>query len=277
MQNDVYLWTRDQADDVVIKLYMKKDRRRLEREWSALNLLADHGLDTVPAPLWLDTADEEPAIGMTRLHGEPVLDAEDQLGAVRELAWTTAQLQQVPLTGLLAELPRIDTGEHYVLRLTQEWPRLLASQPGDLFTPAMHQLLAHWRDSPDAELVAADGLGGPRVFSRGDSNLLNWMITDQGRAACVDFEYAGYSSVAFDAADHIEHISARAVPDHIWSALLPDLGITRTNRAQFAASQRICALRWLAVLWKRRDTRREEFAVQLDRVRLLYGSSNPYN
>ncbi|WP_343443710.1 phosphotransferase family protein [Micromonospora schwarzwaldensis] len=273
MQNDIYLWTSPHDDgEAVIKLYVKTDRHRVEREWAALTLLAPHHLHTVPAPLWRDAKPIEPAIGMTRLHGRPMIKAADQLAALRALAGTTRRLQAVPLTGLLAELPRVDSGEHYMIRLTQTWPDLLANQPNDPLTPAMQHLLEVWRRSGDADLVTAQAAP---VLSRGDSNLLNWMVTDDC-AACVDFEYAGYSNVDFDAADLIEHISGRAVPDCIWVQLLPDLGITGVNRRRFAANQRTCALRWLAVLWKQRDRRREEFTAQHERVEMLHSSDNPY-
>ncbi|MDG4805981.1 aminoglycoside phosphotransferase family protein [Micromonospora sp. WMMD1120] len=272
MQNDIYLWTSPQEGEVIIKLYVKTDRQRAEREWAALTLLAPHHLHTVPAPLWHDAAPVEPAIGMTRLHGQPLTGAADPLAALRALADTTRRLQAVPLTGPLAELPRVDCGEHYLARLTQTWPDLLASQPNDPLTPTMQRLLETWRLSGDADMVTAQAAG---VLSRGDANLLNWMLTDSG-AACVDFEYAGYSNVEFDAADLVEHISGRAVPDSIWVQLLPDLGITDATRRRFAANQRTCALRWLAVLWTQRDRRREEFTVQHQRVEMLYSTGNPY-
>ncbi|MDR7277727.1 aminoglycoside phosphotransferase family protein [Catenuloplanes atrovinosus] len=272
MHNDLYLWTSSAGDDVVIKLYVKTDRNRVEREWAALTLLAPHGLTTVPAPLWLDHTPAEPAIGMSRLHGQPLLEATDKMAALRALAHTTARLQTVRLTGLLATLPRIDTGEHYMIRLTQTWPQMLASQADDSLAPAMRKLLTTWQRSGDADLVTTPTTP---VLSRGDANLLNWMITDTG-AGCVDFEYAGYSTVPFDAADLIEHISGRAVPDHIWAQVLPDLGITDANRRQFAANQRTCALRWLAVLWKQRDHRRADFDTQHARVEMLHSNDNPY-
>ena len=257
---------------MVIKLYVKTDRQRVEREWAALTLLTPHGLRTVPALLWLEEAPVVPAIGMTRLHGQPLLQDTDQLTALRALAHTTTHLQAVPLIGLLAGLPRIDTGEHYILRLRQAWPQLLAGQPDDPLTPLMQQLLAVWQRSGDTDLVTAPATP---VLSRGDANLLNWMTTHDG-AACVDFEYAGFSNKVFDAADLIEHISARAIPDSTWTQLLPDLGVTDANRHQFAANQRTCALRWLAILWKQRDHRREEFTAQHQRVDMLYSNANPY-
>ncbi len=272
MQNDLYRWTSPDGDDTVIKFYTKTDRRRAEREWAALNLIEPQHLGTVPVPLWLDPVEVEPALGMTVLHGTPLLEAPDQLHALRGLARTTTQLQAVPLSGLIAELPRIDSGEHYLVRLTQAWPKLLEEQANDPLTPAMQQLLAAWHSSGDADMVIEQD---KPVLSRGDANLLNWLQTGDG-AACVDFEYAGFSNRAFDAADHIEHISARDVPDEVWVKVLPDLGVTDANRKRFAANQRTCALRWLAVLWKQRVRRRDEFTRQHERVDMLFDPSNPY-
>jgi Ser/Thr protein kinase RdoA (MazF antagonist) len=226
MQNDLYRWTSPDGDDTVIKFYTKTDRRRAEREWAALNLLDPQRLGTVPIPLWLDPAEVEPAIGMTVLHGTPLLEAADQLQALRGLARTTTQLQAVPLSGLMSELPRIDSGEHYLVRLTQAWPELLEDQADDPLAPAMQRLLAAWHSSGDADVVIEQA---EPVLSRGDANLLNWLQTPNG-AACVDFEYAGYSNRVFDAADHIEHISARDVPDSVWVEVLPELGVTDANR-----------------------------------------------
>jgi aminoglycoside phosphotransferase (APT) family kinase protein len=240
MQNHLYRWTTPHGTEAVIKLYTKTDRHRVEREWAALNLLAPHQLTTVPAPLWRGPAPAEPAIGMTLLHGTPLLDSTDLPAAMKELAHTTARLHAVPISGLLADLPRVDSGEHYLKRLTKAWPDLLAEQPDDHLTPAVNQLLTTWQNSGDAGLLAEPD---EPILSRGDANLLNWLRTDTGAAACVDFEYAGFSNRPFDAADLVEHISGQAVPDDIWTTLLPDLGITDTNRRRFTANQRTCAMR----------------------------------
>ena len=105
-------------------------------------------------------------------------------------------------------------------------------------------------------------------FPGGDSNLLNW-LHDGDTVRCVDFEFSGRSDIAFDAADQIEHISSRAIPDDTWHDLEANLGVDHHNRQRFHAAQRTCALRWLAVLWKQRQRRAEEFTIQLDRVRQL--------
>ncbi|MGH3867776.1 MAG: phosphotransferase family protein [Pseudonocardiaceae bacterium] len=262
--NDVYSWTGPHGR-ICIKVYQVDERRRVQREWHALTLLARHGAEYAPAPLWIDEASDQPAIGMSLLPGSPLLDADDMPGALKVLAETTRALQDIPLSGPLATWDRIDTAEHYITRLTDVWPRQLAEHADDPHTGDMLTLLRRWHNSSDAQTLAPPARS---VFSRGDSNLLNW-LHDGDTVRCVDFEFSGRSDIAFDAADQIEHISSRAIPDDTWHDLEVNLGVDHHNRQRFHAAQRTCALRWLAVLWKQRQRRAEEFTVQLDRVRQL--------
>lgn len=98
----------------------------------------------------------------------------------------------------------------------------------------MLALLHRWENSGDAELLAQPAT---RVYFRGDVNLLNW-LHDGDTTQVVDFEFSGFSDVAVDAADHIEHISARAIPDDLWTDAEAVLGVTADNRARFDAAQR---------------------------------------
>ncbi len=109
------------------------------------------------------------------------------------------------------------------------------------------------------------------MFSRGDSNLLNWLWHQPtGSIHVVDWEFTGYSDTAYDAAELVEHVSAHAIDDTVWLSLLPELGITdHPTRRRFLAAQRTVALRWLAVLWKRRHQCADEFEYQLQRVQQL--------
>jgi Phosphotransferase enzyme family len=76
-----------------------------------------------------------------------------------------------------------------------------------------------------------------------------------------------------DAAELVEHLSAHAIDDEQWISLLPDLGIVDVaTRRRFLAAQRTVALRWLSVLWKRRNQRVDEFEFQFKRVRQLMNS-----
>lgn len=264
--NEVYAWSGPEVP-ICIKVYQLDERRRAHREWHALSLLAQHGADYAPTPLWIDDAAEQPIIGMTLLPGDPLLNAEDMPGALKALAETTRALQNIPLSRPLAEWERIDSAAHYITRLKQTWPAQLAEHASDPRTGEMLTLLHRWEDSGDAKTLV---LSAPDVFSRGDANLLNW-LHDGDTVRCVDFEFSGHSDIAFDAADQIEHISSRAIPDHTWHELEPTLGVDHHTRPRFEAAQRTCALRWLAVLWKQRHQRPEEFTLQLDRVRQLQG------
>lgn len=262
--NHVYSWAGPDTP-ICIKIYKLDERRRAQREWRALTLLARHGADYAPTPLWIDEASDPPAIGMSLLAGRPVLDVEDITVALKALAETTRAMQGIPLSEPLARWDRIDSVEHYITRLADLWPRQLAEHPTDPHTNDMHTLLRRWQDSGDAQTLACPAR---YVFSRGDSNLLNW-LHDGDTVRCVDFEFSGRSDVAFDAADQIEHISSRAIPDDTWHELEANLGVYHHNRHRFQAARRTCALRWLAVLWKQRYRREQEFTVQLDRVRQL--------
>jgi len=111
----------------------------------------------------------------------------------------------------------------------------------------------------------------PRTFSRGDSNLLNWLWAESSSTvSIVDWEFAGYSDTAYDAAELVEHLSAHAIDDEVWMSLLPKLGIQDdTTRRRFPAAQRTVALRWLSVLRRRRHQRTDEFEYQTQRVHKL--------
>ncbi|MEU3764331.1 phosphotransferase [Amycolatopsis keratiniphila] len=261
--NDVFAWAQA-TTPTCIKLYKKTDRQRVEREWHGLIHATDLG--STPTPLWLDEDPDQPALGMTLLPGAPIVDVLDPSSAIKALAETTRTLQDLPLTEPLASMERADAISHYIARLTDVWPGQLADATDDPQTPAMLKLLANWETSGDAELLARPAT---HVYSRGDANLLNW-LHDGHTTYVVDFEYSGYSDVAVDAADHVEHISARAIPDDVWEGAEADLGITSATRTRFAAARRTIALRWLAVLWKQRSKRSEEFTMQYERVRALH-------
>jgi len=261
--NDVYAWNGPHGE-ICIKLYTKTDRRRVEREWHGLTHVAPLGC--APTPLWLDPHPEQPALGMTLIPGTPILEHPNPATAIKSLAETTRAMQALPLTEPLASLQRIDSISHYITRLTKIWPAQLANAADDPHTTDMLTLLRLWQDSGDATTLSHPTTA---VYSRGDANLLNWHHHGN-QTYVVDFEFSGHSDTAVDAADHIEHISARIIPDRIWTNTETDLGINQTNRTRFNAAQRTIALRWLAVLWKQRYKRAVEFTTQYERVSVLF-------
>jgi len=265
--NHVYAWNSPDGP-ACIKLYRLDDRRRPEREWHALSLLASHHVRHVPRPLWRDDSTGNPAIAMTFVAGTPIPSTAHKQAALSGLIETWQQIHATPVQGPLAGLARIDSAAHYCDRITGIWARQLTDNPHDPLTGELQPLLDNWRQSGDQEVLAESQ---PPALSRGDANLLNWLHDPYSHAtSCVDFEFSGTSDPAFDIADLVEHISARIFSDQTWAAVVAALGKADAAFARrFHAGQRTCALRWLAVLWKQRHTRMDEFSAQLDRVKML--------
>ncbi len=204
---------------------------------------------------------------MTFLPGTSIPDVEDRANALQEMAETLRGIHAVPLNAEFSGLVRIDSASHYIKRITGIWAAQLAEARHDPLAGELQRLLDRWRDSRDAGILTEPA---PRIFARRDSSLVNW-LWDGTTSRCVDFEFAGWSDLAFECADLVEHISARAIDDAVWDQIVTGLGVhDGPVRLRFAAARRTCALRWLAVLWKQREQRREEFQVQLDRVHKLH-------
>ena len=268
--NAVYQWESPDGP-VCVKIYRVDDRHRAEREWLSLDLLARHQASSAPAPMWADPHPTQPAIGMTLLPGRPFPETGDRREPLRALAAVQRSYAELPLPRELGTLERIDSAAHYIHRITSIWAPVITSHPRDALTRDLLQILSRWEDGEDAAILAEPAR---RIFSRGDSNVLNW-LWDGTSIRVVDFEFAGYSDLAFDCADLTEHISSRqaGIGDQEWAEITGLAGLGGEDQRRFEAAQRTCALRWLAVLWKQRDTRTGEFTSQLDRVRHLQGET----
>jgi Ser/Thr protein kinase RdoA (MazF antagonist) len=261
--NRVYAWERPNGP-VCVKVYRTDGRHRVQREWHALTLLAAHQVTAAPLPLWLDPDPDQPAIGMTMVPGRSLTEITDHGAALPGLVAALRGIHDLPVDGV-GGLPRIDSADHQVAVLRASWAKLLDARPRDALTLELLGRLASWWDSGDPAALAEPA---ERVFSRGDANLLNW-LWDGSTTRCVDFEYCGWSDLAFDAAELMEHLSARTIDDAVWVGIIAQLGVGAGMRRRFLAARRTCALRWLADLWRQRDGRAEVFAAQLDRVRRL--------
>ncbi len=270
--NHVYAWDSPEGQ-VCLKLYRIDKRDRAGCEWQALNHLAAHDVPGIPAPLWYDPDLELPAVAMSLLPGTPVPQLSDARSAISAVIALQRKIRNVPL-GPFAQFSRADTVTTYLRRVITTWPEQLHQHPDESLTGELLALLNRWRDSGDTTLLG-EVPASQRVLSRGDSNLLNWHWHEPSQSlGVVDFEFAGYSDTAFDAADLLEHPGTRELahqfPDEQWEQFLPELGVIEEHTCErFRAAQRLCALRWLAVLWKRRTTRSDDFHHQLDRVRAL--------
>jgi aminoglycoside phosphotransferase (APT) family kinase protein len=232
-----------------------------------LRHLGEHGVTAAGAAFWHDPHPELPAVGLRFVPGQPITRAEMPSKALPAMVTALRQIHQVPL-GPFATLGRLDSASDFVRRITSTWPEQLRQHPDEALTRDMSALIIAWQDHGDAVVLAEPA---PLVLSHGDGNLDNWLWHDFISAVYVlDWEFAGHSDVAYDAAELIEHPSARAIDDELWLALLPELGVdSDQGRGRFAAARRTVALRWLAVRWKRRYEQEFGFERQWHRTRTL--------
>ncbi len=268
--NAVYRWESPRGP-VCVKIYRVDDRRRAEREWLSLTFLSGHQVQSAPGSLWADPHPAQPAIGMTFLPGRLFPETGDRQEPLRALAAVQRQYAGLPLPRELGTTERIDSASHYIRRITNIWVPAVKSHARDALTRDLLQILGQWEQSGDAAVLAEPAR---RIFSRGDSNVLNW-LWDGTSIRVVDYEFAGYSDLAFDCADLTEHISSRqaGIDDQAWAEIIGLAGLGSEDQRRFDAAQRTCALRWLAVLWKQRGNRAEEFTSQFARVRRLQSAA----
>jgi thiamine kinase-like enzyme len=93
-------------------------------------------------------------------------------------------------------------------------------------------------------------LGGPladRVFTHGDGNLGNFLWDGVG-CHVVDFEDAGVSDPAYEAADLLEHVSVRLRGLIEADDLIEALGLSRSQQARLRGFRRLMAVYWLLML-----------------------------
>jgi aminoglycoside phosphotransferase (APT) family kinase protein len=263
--NRVYRWS-SPSGPACLKLYRTDRRDRAKCEWTALRHLAAHGVVAACSAFWYAPDPELPALGLRLVPGVLVTGLATPSSALPAMVTALGQIRGVPL-GPFANLGRLDAAHDFVRRITT-WSEQLHHGPDDAVTRDMRGLIATWHDCGDVAVLAEPA---PLVFSHGDGNLDNWLWHDFISTIYVlDWEFAGHSDAAYDAAELIEHPSARAIHDDLWLALLPELGINDEHgRRRFAAARRTVALRWLAVRWKRRRDELPRFEQQWHRTRDL--------
>jgi len=213
--NRVYRWSSPRGL-ACLTLYRTDKRDRARCEWTALRHLGEHGITTAGTAFWHDPHPELPAVGLRFVPGLPITKLDMPSKALPAMVTALRQIRQVPL-GPFATLGRLDSATDFVRRITSTWPEQLRQHSDDALTRDMTALLTTWHHRGDAAVLAEPA---PLVFSHGDGNLDNWLWHDYISAIYVlDWEFAGHSDAAYDAAELIEHPSARTIDDDLWLAL----------------------------------------------------------
>ncbi|HEX5417643.1 MAG TPA: aminoglycoside phosphotransferase family protein [Chloroflexota bacterium] len=236
---------------VCIKLCRVDERRRAEREWIGMNLLARRVGQLVPCPLGYDPGAGAPAVTMTLLPGSPMVGRELTMEQLRALAQTIQKLQVItPADAPDFQLPRVGGA-----REDAEWSVLRRVECVDATGLDDDQIAAYrplrdlWLASDDRAILTADASA---IFSRGDANLANW-LWDGDQVRAVDFEYAGWSDRAWDLADLVEGIWARRTPDPRWAAFVDWFDLSLDERRRFLAARRALAVFWTLLLGQRQS------------------------
>lgn len=208
------------SGDVLTKRYRSWSRGEPQREWSALNVLAAAAPDLVPRPLDAGLDAEPPFVRMSIVPGTPLGGAlsKPELAA---LETALRELWSVPGDGLRP----IDAA---ALRDLVVARRPAAS---GLVAEALDAALA-WPRLP----ASVDG-----VVGHGDPNLSNY-LWDGMKVRIVDFEDAGLSSVEFELANLVEHISSQ---DTEWDEFVDRFQV---DEPRFRAARVLFASFWLTLL-----------------------------
>ena len=195
-----------------VKLCVVDECRRAAREYAALRLLHEAGLDIAPQPLWLDnscTIVPFPAVAYRWLPGEHLSPS------------PTAQ-QLTSLLDSFQRLHALQPGDFEDYNLPDAWSHLFDFQ---VYLAELRDLLAKYgtwlaatspdgRDLRDRLVQLVDGCvevvttaavnpgreSVPLRLCRADYNLANTVWGGDGRLRWVDWEYSGWGDPALDLA-----------------------------------------------------------------------------
>ncbi|NUP64031.1 MAG: aminoglycoside phosphotransferase family protein [Nonomuraea sp.] len=195
MADLVHTHVLDFDGDVVTKRYIDDKPGAAEREWRALNLLAEHAPGLAPEPI----AYEAGVVQMTRIDGAPLRGLAVRDACVAAMAEALTELYEAVPPDVLATVPV----RPWQVEAVTDWvgQRVAAWRPRDpLADRAVKEgarWLAAWRPGTS---------GTSPVFGAGDGNLANF-LWDGARVRIVDFEDSGRSDLAFELAELSEHVS----------------------------------------------------------------------
>ena len=255
-------------EQVCAKLYRIDDRQRAEREWRALHLLREHGLEVAPRPVWYDPDPTQPVVVMERVPGQPLSERMLRNHELATLAHTLKCIYAgVPTT---ADFPfrRIGHPAEIVSRIEQ-WAASFVVDPAIAETAVVRRLLERWLAGPDRHLLTAPA---PRVFSAGDSNLGNY-LWDGSHMWCVDWEYAGWSDRAYQLADTVEGIWARAMADDVWAEFAGEFDLDASEQQRYRAARRTFALLWILLLIRRGGWHEPRIPGQVQRAEHVWATT----
>jgi hypothetical protein len=221
---------------VVVKRFRSWERGEHRREWLGLRLLDHFSPGLAPRPLSAQLDADPPVITMSRLPGDPLGDKPLDAAGVAAIAAALDRLHSAVPERIAAQVAPSHGHPYHGLALLRD--RLDAVAEPDAAIRAARRWLRSTEAAGTTDLDAA-----PPVYGREDHNLANF-LDDGDRLQLVDFEDAGRSDRATEAAALVEHRSARSTPDASWRPLLDAVA----DQPRLRAARRYYAALWIALL-----------------------------
>jgi hypothetical protein len=238
MNHDVFAPIDDSV--LVAKAFRAGESGAAEREWGALVGLAGTGI--APDPILYNPGDPSIVV-MSRVSGSSLsggaLGAEHawRIGAAHRLVhqvvpWSPEAMSHAGVHAALANLKLNELS-------------LLGGAPG--VEGQARRAAKDWIEREDVdELFSSTSL----CFSQGDSNLSNFMWTDEA-LVLVDWEYSGFSDPVLELAGMAEHASTRALGDDFWTVLADATEIPPVDIARLVRARKAMACFWLDLIGTR--------------------------
>jgi aminoglycoside phosphotransferase (APT) family kinase protein len=254
----------EMADGLVVKRFCSWERGEHQREWQALNLLAEFAPGLAPAPVSADLDADPPAITMTRLPGGPLAGRPVTARHLDALVSTLDYLHKcVPASALARVRPHQWIVEGPVSRLRSRTAEMRLRPDVEPVVRAAFSAAADWLDR-----VAEPGGPVTSVFGQGDGYLGNF-LWDGSCLRVVDFEDSGRSDRAFELASVTEHIGMWHEAGIDVDDVLGRFGLTAAESARVLFFRRGFAVFWLHLVHERPG---RVAGLQAERVLSLLGS-----
>lgn len=232
------------GQDAVTKRFQPWARAESEREWQALNLLAEHAPGLAPEPISADLNAQRPVIVMSRLPGRPLSSGPVTAAELDGLATAVSRLHQALPAAVLAGIETSDS----LRKVAGKTRRMAADCDRD-------GLAAEVRDAYDAATTwldeewpaqSATDVTWP-VFTHSDGNPANF-LWDGHQVRIVDFEDAGRGDRAQDLAGFVEHLAVwdRGCIDA--GTFLSKFGLSAAECKRVTSLRPLCAAFWLMML-----------------------------
>ena len=233
------------VDGHVVKRFRSWSRGEQQREWQALNLLAEFAPGLGPAPLGADLDANPPLIQMTRVPGEPLAGRPILPHHLDAITTTVNRLHACVPPDALARVPPhpwLAEGMTNHLRSLASTPHPPHEDPRIrvAFAAALHWL--NLAPEPAEPLTP--------VFGQGDSNPANF-LWDGKRLRLVDFEDSGRNDRAFELAGLTEHVSVWYEAGIEAAVLLDRFELTAAESARVLFYRQGFSVFWLFLLRNR--------------------------